>query len=243
MINAVIDLGNTFGKIGIFENDLLLNYERGIRIKSIISKLKKVKADNLIICSVTQSTDVLSQLLEGFKNGIILTPETPLPIINKYATPLTLGYDRLAAVVGAHFRYPESNCLVIDMGTAIKYDFITKEGEFIGGIISPGMQMRFKALHTFTKKLPLLQAESIPELIGNSTESCMRSGVVNGIIAEINGLIAEYHKNTDLKVLISGGDAAFFESRINYPKFAAPYLVAEGLNRILKYNVEKKLLP
>ena len=97
--------------------------------------------------------------------------------------------------------------------------------------------MRFNALHTFTKKLPLLDTVEIPELIGQSTETCMSSGVMNGIAAEINGIIDEYLKKLKLRVLICGGDAPYFETKIKYPTFATPNLVLEGLNRILQYNV------
>jgi type III pantothenate kinase len=148
-----------------------------------------------------------------------------------------LGYDRIAAGVGANLRYPSQNCLVIDIGTAIKYDLVSAENAFEGGIISPGRRMRFNALHTFTKKLPLLDTVEIPELIGHSTESCMKSGVMKGITAEINGIIDEYLKKLKLTVLICGGDAPYFETKIKYPTFAAPNLVLEGLNRILQYNV------
>ncbi len=236
---AVLDIGNTFGKMALYEQGKQLFFERG-KVKSLIKSLKKVKTKAILVCSVAQSKDELTATFKEFRNLIILDNNTSLPIINGYGTPETLGYDRLAGAVAAHYLFPGEHCLLIDMGTAIKYDYIDSEAVFRGGIISPGLQMRFKALHTFTKKLPLLEADNIPELIGNSTDSCIKSGVVNGIIAELNGIIERYQKKLDLKILISGGDAGFFESQINYPTFAAPNLVLDGLYRILIHNVENK---
>ena len=238
-MNAVIDLGNTYGKLAFFDGLKLQSFERG-KVKKLLKSLNKVKSGKNIVCSVTKSEDELNELFVEFSNRLILTKNTKLPIINDYGTPETLGYDRIAAAVGAFYKFPKENCLIIDMGTAIKYDFITREGCFKGGIISPGMKMRFKALHTFTKKLPLIEKEGIPNLIGDSTKSCIQSGVINGIAAELNGIISRYQDNGDLKIILSGGDAEFFESQINYPTFAAPNLVLEGLNRILIHNVENK---
>lgn len=237
--NAVVDFGNTHAKLGLFEGNQLKHYKSGLAEVELKKIVHEYHPKHLIICSVTRTVGDLGIIFEDFENKIILDFETPIPIKNDYATPKTLGYDRLAAAVGAYTRFPNRPCLIIDMGTAIKYDFISADGTFKGGIISPGMQMRFKALHTFTKKLPLLEPDGIPNLIGDSTESCIRSGVINGIAAEANGFIEHYNQFNDLQVVICGGDAAFFESQIKYPKFAASNLVLEGLNRILLYNVEK----
>jgi type III pantothenate kinase len=239
MLYAVIDLGNTFGKMAIYENGREIAFSRG-RTSQLLKDLKKVKTSALIVCSVTLNSEELRTKFKDFERVLFLNKNTPIPVLNGYATPDTLGYDRLAAAVGAHFRFPEDNCLIIDMGTALKMDYIDNKGVFKGGYISPGLQMRFKALHTFTKKLPLLEAEEIPELIGNTTESCIKSGVINGMAAEINGIISRYLSKNELRVLISGGDAGFFESQIKYPTFAASNLVLEGLYRILIHNVENK---
>lgn len=242
ILNAVIDLGNTRGKIGYFKEENLTQDYTGLTVEEIISSLTTEKPTHLLICSVAHSLTELKTYFEAFQNAFFLTHDTKLPIGNSYATPETLGFDRIAAVVGANSLFQKRNNLVIDMGTAIKYDLITEDGIFKGGIISPGMNMRFKALHTFTKKLPFLEASEIPDLIGDSTESCMQSGVINGIIGEINSIIGAYQKDySNLHVLLTGGDAGFFESQINYPTFAAPKLVLEGLNRILLYNVKNEL--
>ena len=241
-LHAVVDLGNTRGKIGYFVSDSLLEDVVGLSLHDLLQHLQVKKPTELLICSVAHTPEDLKEYFKEFEKAIFLSHETRLPIINKYGTPQTLGFDRIAAVIGANSLFPDKDNLIIDLGTAIKYDIITKDAEFLGGIISPGMQMRFKALHTFTKKLPFLEADNIPELIGNSTETCMKSGVINGISAEINGLIAAYQREySNLHVLLTGGDAGFFESQINYPTFAAPKLVLEGLNRILRYNVKNEL--
>lgn len=238
MTNASVDFGNTRVKIGIFENQKLLDVFRIGTLAETAELLKSYPVENAIVSSVTMPSIEISKELKMLKSLLFLNSNTPLPIKNNYSTPITLGYDRIAAAVGANHRFPNQNCLIIDIGTTIKYDLVTAQNTFEGGIISPGKQMRFKALHTFTKKLPLLTSETIPDLIGNSTESCIQSGVMNGIVAEINGIIEKYVKKQSVKVIICGGDASNFESQINYPTFAAPNLVLEGLNRILYYNVK-----
>lgn len=237
MKNASIDFGNTRVKVGLFKNQELLDIFRVGTLSETAELLRANAVENAIVSSVTISNTDISKELKFLNSLLFLDFKTPLPIENNYVTPTTLGYDRIAAAVGANLRYPNQNCLIIDIGTAIKYDLVSADNAFEGGIISPGRKMRFNALHTFTKKLPLLDTVEIPELIGNSTESCMTSGVMNGIAAEINGIIDEYIKKLKLTVLICGGDAPYFETKIKYPTFAAPNLVLEGLNRILQYNV------
>ena len=237
MTNASIDFGNTRIKIGLFNNDSLLEIFRVATLSETAELLIANSVQNAIVSSVTLSNLEISEKINSLKSLIFLDYNTPLPIKNNYATPKTLGYDRIAAAVGANLRYPNQNCLIIDIGTAIKYDLVSEKNAFEGGIISPGRRMRFNALHTFTKKLPLLDTVEIPELIGQSTETCISSGVMNGIAAEINGIIDEYLKKLKLRVLICGGDAPYFETKIKYPTFATPNLVLEGLNRILQYNV------
>jgi type III pantothenate kinase len=239
---AAIDFGNTLGKLAFFKNGELVQIDKGLTPHKMLKALKIVKPKASIICSVTKNKTELTDIFERMDNKIFLNEETLTPIINGYQTPKTLGYDRLAAAVGAKSHFPDSSVLIIDMGTAIKYDYVSMEGVFEGGMIGPGLKMRFEALHTFTKKLPLINAAGIPELIGKSTNDCIQSGVINGMIAEINGIIERYRQLGDISIIIAGGDAPFFESQINYPTFAAPNLVLEGLNRILEYNVETNKL-
>ncbi len=237
-MNAVIDYGNTFAKIGVFKEDELLFTARGLAREDLLGILNREQPEHLLVCSVTKERKELEEIFSAFPRKIILDHNTPLPVVNGYGTPETLGYDRIAGAVGAFARFPGEDCLIIDMGTAIKYDFIDRHGVFRGGIISPGKQMRFRALHTFTRKLPLIDSDEIPELLGSSTESCIKSGVINGIAEELNGIIVRYSQNAGLRVLICGGDANLFESQIKSAKFATPNLVLEGLNRILNHNVK-----
>ncbi|WP_337044770.1 type III pantothenate kinase [Emticicia sp. 17c] len=261
---GVVDIGNTFAKVGLFEANKLIEVKSGLILDELDDFLSLKKVKKVIISSVTKNQDELNTIFQDtLFDKLILSSQTPLPIQKDYETPHTLGSDRLAAAVGANFLYPAINCLIIDMGTAIKYDYVsvsthTQQGTFSGGIISPGMRIRFEALHTFTKRLPLVEAEGIPPLIGKSTKSCIQSGVVNGISAEVNGMIENYKKLGKCQVILCGGDASFFESQIKKPNFAPaatqeasqtliddiqieliPNLVLIGLNRILRYNVEK----
>ncbi|MCA0365054.1 MAG: type III pantothenate kinase [Bacteroidetes bacterium] len=236
-MNICIDIGNTRTKVGYFEHGRLLNVQRIPAAERLFDFIRIAENDRIIISSVVKTTEELKSLFKNYPSVLFLNSESRLPIKNKYASPKTLGYDRIAAAVGATVHFFGENILIIDIGTAIKYDFVNFENAFVGGIISPGKRMRFKALNTFTQKLPLLDSEDIPELIGDDTESCMKSGVMNGLLAEINGIIEEYQKKVNFQIITTGGDAPYFESRIKYPTFAAPNLVLEGLNRILEYNV------
>lgn len=165
--------------------------------------------------------------------------QTPLPFRNGYQTPHTLGMDRVAAVAGAQAVFPGRPLLVIDAGTAITYDFLDESGTYRGGGISPGINMRFDALHTFTAKLPLIEhLPEIPPLVGDTTESSMRSGVVNGVLAELEGIMQAYQKRADgkLQVVITGGDLGLLEKGIKTSNFADPHLVLSGLYEILIFN-------
>jgi len=148
-----------------------------------------------------------------------------------------LGKDRIAAVTGAWSMFPAKNILAIDAGTCITYDLITSNGEYLGGGISPGIRMRFQAMHTFTGKLPLVEPEDFDELIGRSTRESLLSGVYNGVMAEISELIRLYGKKfDDLTVILTGGDHVFLHNKLKISIFAVPELVLLGLNEIFDYN-------
>lgn len=232
-----IDVGNTSIKAGIFENERLINVERFRTLPEVFDRAKEYRDVPVIIASVAHTEEELEQLFSDFTRKVILSPLTPVPLHNAYESRETLGYDRLAAAVGANARFPGTPCLIVDIGTAVKYDFVSAENAFVGGVISPGRKMRFNALHTFTRKLPLLDATDIPALLGTNTETCIKSGVMNGMVAELNGMIGSYQESYKPVVLLCGGDAQYFETQIKYPTFAAPNLVLEGLIRILLYNV------
>jgi type III pantothenate kinase len=239
--SITIDLGNTFAKLARFEGNELVSFEKGIKIEEIASKIED-KTIRLGISSVTQPLEVLEELFKNFKRKLIINPQTPLPIGKHYDTPHTLGNDRLAAAVGASALFPNQNVVIVDMGTAIKYDYVSAEGFFEGGIISPGMRIRFEALHTFTKRLPLVEATQIPPLVGKSTVGCIESGVVNGIIHEAVGIINSYAQKATCQVILCGGDAGFFEMSLKNANFVPPItrvdaLVMIGLHRILSFNL------
>jgi type III pantothenate kinase len=239
-MDAVVDFGNTRVKIGYFEAEKLISVKRITYAERDIdaSDFKGIKY--IIVSSVLDKKFDFETLGLALKQIVLLSKDTPLPIGNMYESKHTLGYDRIAAAAGAFQLFPYKNTLILDLGTAAKYDFVDSGGNFQGGMIAPGRAMRFKALHTFTGKLPLIEQTHKPLLIGKTTTACIESGVINGMCAEINGIIEEYQKIGEIKVIITGGDGVHFESQLKYPTFAAPNLVLEGLNSILRYNVYKK---
>lgn len=242
-MNLVIDIGNTRTKISLFNRGEMvitvllddLRTEDVNRLKNEHPSLNKA-----IISAVTDvPRDLKTALQQNFETCIELDANTPLPIENCYQTKETLGKDRIAAVVGAFKVYPNSNILVIDAGTAITYDFINDKGQYLGGNISPGLEMRFKALHQFTGKLPLVRQSDFTNLFGRTTEEAIRAGVQHGIVHEADKVIdsfKEFYKN--LNVIITGGDANFFDLKLKNSFFVHFNLTALGLNHILEYNGE-----
>lgn len=238
-MNIVVDHGNTSAKIGIFDHHVLKEKHTFEKIEDLIAFLVNFYGDWIIISSVNHALDLPPTSLSHFKHSLNLTPETPLPIQNQYGSPATLGMDRIAAVCGAWQLFPHQNSLIIDAGTCITYDIIDSMGQYQGGSISPGLFMRFRAMHTFTARLPLVEPVNNPDLTGKTTATCMQSGVIFGMIDEIDGVIDRYRKNNpDLKVILCGGDAPFFENKLKASIFASPELVLIGLNRILLHNAD-----
>ena len=195
-----------------------------------------------ILSSVKPVDDEILQFLsESFDLFIELDHETELPIKNLYETPETLGKDRIAAAVGANEFFPDQNLLIIDAGTAITYDLVSEKNEFIGGNISPGLQMRFKALNQFTGKLPLVSYFDEFQNIGRNTTEAIRAGVQNGILYEIAQTIELFNKNyKNLQIVMTGGDSIFFDKKLNYTIFVHFNITLIGLNRILEYNAKNK---
>ncbi|QHT68543.1 type III pantothenate kinase [Rhodocytophaga rosea] len=239
-MNLIIDAGNTSTKIAFFENNQLIATYPHVSLQDITTHINQHAPAYGIICSVNQDSTIFQQALQPFLDKVfVLDHLLPVPITNRYQTPQTLGKDRLAAVCGATYLYGEYACLVIDMGTCITYDFVDAQKNYWGGSISPGLQMRFKAMHTFTARLPLLEPEpdTVP-LTGTNTIEAMQSGAIHGMTCEIEGIIKEYRKNfSKMHVIFCGGDATFFENKIKESIFVIPELVLVGLNRILEYNV------
>ncbi len=241
MRNLAIDMGNSRVKAGLFDNSRLQSVLYDPEPETLPELVAAQAVDQVIVCSVVSNLQDFEKET-GLSDVYKLTADLELPISNLYQTPRTLGMDRLAAAAGAHFLYPEENCLVIDAGTTITYDLITNEGAYLGGGISPGLGLRFQSLNQHTRQLPHLRSTNQEvSLIGNSTESSIKSGVVNGTVVEIEGMIRSYdEKFSTLKVIMCGGDATFFESRIKAPIFVNPHLVLIGLNSILMYHARNK---
>ncbi len=239
-MNLVIDIGNTAAKIAVFDGEELIDisYEPQHSLDSLKEISQRFPLRQGIIASVISLTDVMLQQLNGLNIRLIhLTAKTPIPINNLYKTPQTLGVDRLAAVVAAHTSSPQLDALVIDAGTCITYDYINKNGDYLGGNISPGVNMRLKALHAFTDKLPLISPEGEILEWGNTTETAIRAGVIHGIQQEMEGYIQLAEKrSTNLSVFLTGGDSVYFDTIKKNTIFADKYLVLKGLNRILSYN-------
>ncbi|MFD2999801.1 type III pantothenate kinase [Pontibacter toksunensis] len=238
MRTVAIDIGNTGTKYGVFEEDALVEqgYIQGQQLPEV---LQSQAFDHAIVASVAANTQSIQQRLSVTGKLVELTAQTALPVFNLYKTPQTLGADRIAAAAGAHYFFPNRNCLVFDAGTCITHDFVDSGGNYHGGGIAPGLSMKFKALHTFTDRLPLVQrVENGFPLTGQSTEESILSGVLAGTVAELNGFIQAYtEKAADLVVILCGGDAGFFESKLKGRIFVIPELVLIGLHRILTHNV------
>jgi type III pantothenate kinase len=239
-MNLVIDSGNQRAKVGIFNHENLIEKFTFHTQQELQRFVEGATFENLIISSVKDDARLIASWASQARRQYVLGPTLPLPVKSLYETPETLGMDRVAAVCGARQLFPDQHSLVIDAGTCVTYDFIDKSANYYGGSISPGLQMRFKAVHTFTAKLPLVSAKADVGLIGKSTESCIQSGVINGLLAEMEGIITRYKKDfPDLNVILCGGDAGFFENQMKARIFASPQLVLVGLNSILIHNVHQ----
>lgn len=238
IMNIAVDSGNTYAKIGWFDGDKLIRFQTRLVWPELINEIRLSAPDNIVFSSVSNRVNDFKDALERDIPVLDLSPDTALPISKNYKTPETLGADRIAAAVGAQGLYPDEDLLIIDMGTCITYDLLDRKGSFEGGLISPGVKMRFNALHTFTRRLPQLQPVANPVFIGKSTREAIESGVMNGVLAEIEGIIERYrHIYPALRVVLCGGDTPFFESSLKPTIFVVPELVLIGLNRILRYNV------
>ena len=240
-MNLTIDVGNTLIKLGVFDFGKLKLKKTCVKkdfLPTLIEISEALPAiQKCIVSSVANLSEHQLLKLQHLFDILILNHETKIPFTNKYETPQTLGIDRIALVSAAAAQYVGKNVLVIDAGTCITYDFLNSKNEYLGGAISPGISLRYKALHTFTEKLPLLEANNPNLYIGNNTATSIHSGVVNGVLYEIDGYITEYEKNYDnLTVILTGGDIHFLRDSIKNDIFANSNFLLEGLNHILEYN-------
>ena len=246
MRTLALDIGNTAVKAGCFDGPVLHEMAVGLSAAAVHDLVRRWAPQHVVVASVAGAAMLAVEELQGLVPGEILAfspGTTPVPLRNAYATPHTLGADRLASAVGAAMLRTGRDTLIIDAGTALKFDLVTADGTYHGGSIAPGLAMRLRALHAFTGRLPLLElpaADATIPLVGDSTTGSLLSGVVNGAVAEVMGLLAHYQQQSPaLGVLLTGGDAAFLAARLPARIFVVPELVLLGLNRILVYHVDK----
>ena len=242
-MTLTIDIGNTKIKVAVFEQDTIMEREiadsLGLLeiIEFFLKKHKKIKYS--ILSSVSNCPKKVIELLKNKTELLVITQETKFPFINKYQTPLTLGLDRKVLVAGAVLKFPKQNCLIIDAGSCITYDFVDANSNYFGGAISPGIQMRYKALNNFTAKLPLLEKEYPLQFIGNSTNQAIHSGVVSGILFEMEGFITSYLREFEyLTIILTGGDTDFLAKRLKNTIFANSNFLLESLNLLHQYNIK-----
>lgn len=247
-MNLVIDVGNTVAKLAVFQKDELLEkkvvekQELDREILQVLTEFTQIQF--LISSNVSQSRFTVPDKFIDKIDSISLSADTQLPFKNLYSTPQTLGNDRKALVAAAARTYPGQNVLVIDAGTCITYDFKNSDNEYLGGAISPGLKMRYKALNAFTANLPLIEQQ--PEVkgevkyIGDSTLNSINTGVVLGATKEIDGMISEYAERCEnLITIITGGDAHFLSINLKNSIFANSNFLLEGLNYILEFNTSQ----
>jgi type III pantothenate kinase len=240
-MNLIIDVGNTYTKLAVFKNNKLIDKVR-VETKACVSEIKKIqKKQKNINLAVVSSVGKLEKETLNFLNKEfqlhIVTHKTNLPFNNLYSTPTTLGIDRIVLVCASVDQFPDNNVLIIDAGTCITFDFINAKNQYLGGAISPGIRMRYKAMHNQTANLPLLETEVPKSIIGDSTAASMHSGVINGVLNEIDGSITQYKEEYhDLTVILTGGDAKMLSKQLKSSIFANSNFLLEGLNFILQYN-------
>ncbi len=233
-----IDIGNSRIKVGAFDSGELKKVEFFETLDQM--DISKYTPGRTIISSVADDPTSIAGIFAPEKY-LLLDRKTKMPVEVNYRTPETLGLDRLAGVIAAHHLY-QSPCLVIDLGSCITYDIIDDNAVFQGGAITPGISMRFKAMNKFTANLPDLTKTWEDEDIdypGRSTKSCMSTGTINGIIDEMEGMIARTERDLgNINVVMTGGDSSFFETKLKARIFVRPNLVLIGLNQILIFNEE-----
>ena len=241
-MNLIIDVGNTNVKLAVFNQDEKMIEKHVVKVEHLKSSIKKIGKENTsiknaIISSVgkLEASDI--GYIESCFDTLILNSKVKLPFKNSYKTPKTLGVDRIALVCASVRHYPNNNVLIIDAGTCITYDFITDKNRYLGGAISPGIRVRYHSLNNLTANLPLLDTKIPKDIIGDTTENSIHSGVINGVLNEIDGVISEYkEKYEDLTVILTGGDTNFLSKQLKSSIFANSNFLLEGLNFILDYN-------
>ncbi len=245
MNSLVIDIGNSLTKIAVFNNQDIVFFTKveSLIDRDILAIADEHQTEKIIVSNVRNTVEHSLSALAKKKEILFFNSQTKTPIKNHYKSPQSLGLDRLAAVVGAKTVHKNNAVLVIDAGTCITYDFVDEQSNYYGGSISPGINMRLKALNQQTGKLPLVAFDAtFSEQFGANTQQAILSGVINGVLAEVKGFIESYNLlYADLKIILCGGDAPFFDTRLKNSIFAKqvisqPNLVLIGLNTIVNYK-------
>lgn len=236
-----IDVGNSRIKVAVFEHNKQVDFfifETNEALKNFENIFQKYpNLQKIILSSVGKLDEEVVNFIKNKFPTEIIDHKSKFPFINLYATPETLGIDRMVLAAGATLMYPNQNRLIIDAGTCITYDFVNAENQYLGGAISPGIKIRYKSLNNYTSKLPLLTISEDFEIIGNSTKSAIHSGVINGVIFEIEEFISQYSlKNQDLTIILTGGDAEFLAKRLKSTIFANSNFLLESLNLLSLYT-------
>lgn len=233
-----IDIGNTSVKYGIFDRKGQLLVRETLGDTAIPQDIiDKYSVKSVVYSATGNISDVIMAQIKGFEHRLELTHNTLVPIQSAYTTPETLGRDRLAAVCGAHWLFPNQNILIVDAGTCITYEILTKEGTYLGGNIAPGLTMRLQAMHQFTAKLPIVPLSLPKNLIGTSTESALQNGAIRGSLMEI----IDFRRRIQRKMgptstILTGGDAIFLAKNLNFKTFVQRDLVLAGLYSIYAFN-------
>jgi type III pantothenate kinase len=239
-MNLIVDIGNTSTKLAVFKGTKKISAVRinDLSYKEFEEKLSDKKLEKVIVSSVKRLPHFITDLLVSHIPVVhILTHKSKLPFRIDYETPESLGTDRIAGVAGAFRFFPGEDVIVIDAGTAITYDFLNGT-VYKGGNISPGIEMRFKALHKFTSRLPILSVRDNYSSPGKTTVDAILAGVINGTIYEINEYIRTFEKkHKKCKIILTGGDSAYLKDKLRSQVTFEPDIVLEGLNYILEYNV------
>jgi len=238
-MNLTLDIGNTQSKLAVFNNSLVVvkTFDSEFIIDEIDDFLLLYPSiKNLIVCSVTDITLNLEKY--NFNNVHFVSSNSNIPFENLYLSKDSLGNDRIALVSSASISYPGKNVLIIDAGSCITYDFINDKNQYLGGAISPGLNMRYKSLNEFTSKLPLVSFESSDKLIANQTIDSINVGVANGVVFEIEGFVRQYLSEYDnLTVILTGGNSDFLSNQLKISIFANQNFLLEGLNHLIKLNI------
>lgn len=239
-VSLCIDFGNTNFKAAIFQSDRLVEryqFKESEAVSTLKNLISLYNPQKSILASVVNHDEGIVNLLKENTSYLQLDLNTKLPFLNAYGSPETLGHDRIALVAGLSRFYKGENSLAISIGTCITYNFLAPNNAFRGGSISPGVDLRIRAMSEFTDKLPHIPREGHLSLLGYDTETSMRSGAINGVAAEIDGMLERYEQQYGIiNAVLTGGDAPFFESRLKKKIFADTNFLFKGLYAILEHN-------